>query len=52
MIVEGRGVQQKDENDGKEEKIMAKGNAQCYGRGKRAMEKEKKLEGTMPKGKK
>jgi len=30
--VKGREVQQREENNGKEEKTMAKGNAQCNGR--------------------
>ncbi len=50
MIVNGRQVQHREKNNGKEEKIMVEGNTQCNGKGERAMEKEKKLEGIMPKG--
>lgn len=42
MIVNGRQVQHREKNDGKEEKIMVEGNTQCNGRGERAMEKKKK----------
>ncbi len=41
MIVKGKEVQQKEKNNGKEEKTMAEGNVQCNGIGERAMEGEK-----------
>jgi hypothetical protein len=50
MIAKGRELQQREENDGKKEKTMVEGNAQCNGRRERAMERKKKLEGSMPKG--
>jgi len=41
--VKGREVQQREENNGNEEKTMAKGNAQCNGRREKAMKREKNL---------
>lgn len=43
MIINGRYVQHREKNSGKEEKIMVEGNTQCNDKGERAMEKEKNL---------
>ncbi len=43
LLQKGREVQQREENDGKEEKTMVERKAQCNGRTEKAMEREKNL---------
>jgi len=49
-MAKGREVQQRGKNDGKRERTMANVSAQRNGRGEKAMERKKKLEGTMVEG--